>query len=169
MTAMATGAVLNNQSGVHGANNWRSHAKLTWQAVVRFGASIAVERFWAGMSNVSGVTLLGTDTPGTATYGVAAFRYSTAAGDTTLKAVTSNGATQTVADTGVTVAVSTSYKLEMRWDPALGATFLVNGSVLATLNTTLPAGTLWRPCAMLQTLEAVDKSIGCGWLYTEQE
>jgi hypothetical protein len=121
------------------------------------------------MSSVSGVTLLGTDTPGTATYSVAAFRYSTAAGDTTLKAVTSNGVGQTVTDTGVTVAINTSYKLEIRWDPAAGTTFLVNGATYVINNATPPAGVVWRPCAMLQTLEAVDKSLACGWLYTEQE
>lgn len=169
MTTMATGAVLNNQAFINANTIWRWASRMKWQAVVRPGASIAVERIWAGLSSVTSATLLGLDTPGTSGHNVAAFRYSTAVPDTNWQAVCSNGSSQTIVDTGIAVAASASRKLEIRWD-LTQALFFIDGVLKATIAATLPLSTAFaRQMAGVQTLEAVDKSLAVGWLYNESE
>jgi hypothetical protein len=76
------------------------------------GTSLALLRAYVGWAT-TWATLLGTDTPGTATLSGAAFRFSTAAGDANWQAVTFNGASQTVVDTGVPPVVAVSQKFEI--------------------------------------------------------
>ena len=169
LTSLTSGAVSGNQGAVHGAANYRTGNRITWQAYVRPGAVITVARVWAGVFNVSTVTLLGSDLPGAAGQFGFGFRRSTAIPDTNWKAVTSNGAADTVVDTGIAYAASTGYELQIEWEPAAYARFSINGAVVATVTATLPVGASLRQGAGVQTLEAVAKQFDVGWLYIEQE
>lgn len=167
--SMTTAGTLDAQGLVTGVGIHRWSQKPLFQCLHVTGASIAVCRQWVGLASVAWATLLTLDTPGTSTHSGAAFRYSTAATDANWKAVTFDGASQTIVDTGVPVVASTAYKFEIS-DNGNATTFLINGIVVASIATTRPAATVACRMGMgIQTLEAVLKIASFGWLFCETD
>lgn len=106
-----------------------------WHFVMKTGGSIATQRIWIGAGN-AGLTNEDTPTAGN----VLAFRYSTSVPDTNWIAVSVDGAASVgTTDTGVAVATDTRYyfKIDMR-DPT-SVKYYINGSLVATRTTQLPA------------------------------
>lgn len=98
-------------------------------------------RIWFGLQN-NGLGALGTDTPGATSAGTTLlFRYSTPGGDTTWHATSADGASDTATDTGVAVTANTRYALRIRVVTTSSVEYSINGTLVATLTTTLPAGT----------------------------
>lgn len=122
--------------------------------------SIAVCNIWAGLLSATP----GADDP--AQHG-AAFRYSTAAGDTNWKAWSNDGSGGgTITDTGVAVATSTLYSFAIVVESTSSIKFYIstdNGvtySLVATHTTNLPTSSQGMDCWLqMQTLENVAKSI----------
>ncbi len=105
----------------------------TFATRVRTSASgIASQRIWIGLaaSNPSGSA--------TPTANLASFRYDTGAGDTTWKCVSSNASTNTVVDSGVTVATSTTYDMFVDSSDPSKLVYTINGAIVATITTNLP-------------------------------
>jgi hypothetical protein len=103
-------------------------------AKIQTGSNIAAQRIWIGLHSAAPGN---SDSPATS---LVAFRFSTVAPDTNWMACTKDGTTLNAVDTGVVVAVSTNYLLEITVNNTAGtAEFKINGSVVATLNTNLPA------------------------------
>lgn len=170
LVSLTSGAVSGNQGAVHGALNQRTANRMTFQALVRPGAVITLARAWVGLWEVAVTTILTAgDTPGASAHFGFGFRRSTAIPDTNWQAVVSNGAADTVVDTGVAYAASTSYELQIDWEPAASAQFSINGVLKATVAATLPTGSLLRMGAGVQTLEALGKQFDVGWMYCEKE
>lgn len=91
-------------------------------------------RCWIGVSSNSSLTV--SDTP-TGSY--AMFRFSTVAGDTHWKCVTSNGTSQTVTDSGIT-ADTNSHRFGIQFDDANSkVNFYIDGVLVGTNATNLPA------------------------------
>lgn len=110
--------------------------------VLKTGAAasdIANLRIWVGIQ--SGAGALGTDTPGASGVSTLLFRYSTPAGDTTWQATSADGASDTVADTGVVVAVDTRYVMRIKVVSTTSVEYYIDDVLVATLTTTLPAAT----------------------------
>lgn len=97
-------------------------------------AAITSMRFWSGFFSGSPTA---SDDPAVH---LAAFRYSTGAGDTDLMACVKDGSTLNAASTGVTVATTTKYDLRIELDSA-EVRFYVNGTLTNTLTANLPAAT----------------------------
>lgn len=102
--------------------------------------SNTTRRFWVGLTSYTGVfnnATFATDTPN---QGYVAFRFSTAAGDTTWKAVAGiSNVAQTVVDTGVAY---TGNAMQFDIAPSAGGTavnFYINQNLVATISTSLPA------------------------------
>jgi hypothetical protein len=126
-------------------------------------AQTAVVRAWVGLSNVGFATMAGADDP--AAQDFAAFRYSTAAGDTTWKCCTKDAATIGITDSGVPIDTN-FHRFEISFN-GTSAAFKIDGVTVATRTANLPrATTLMCHGAQLQTLEAVAKNIAVGWVYT---
>jgi hypothetical protein len=159
-------ATLNAQAGVTGGSTIRWSQKPLFQARIMLGTSLASLRAYVGML-ATWATALGLDTAAASLAG-AAFRFSTAAGDTNWQAVTCNGSGQTVQDTGVPPVVAVSQQFEI-YDDGTTTFFKINGVPVATSASTRPAATVApRKGAALQTLEAVAKTIDVAWLMDEQ-
>ncbi len=121
-------------------------------------------RIALGYSNTSTVTadLLGA---GAAAHG-AYFRFSTAAGDTTWKVITSNGSSDTVTDTGVTPVSGTTNKFAMDLSNPANVKFYIDGALKGTNSTTLPnASILLQLQEGVRTLTTSAASYGLGSMY----
>lgn len=104
---------------------WGTDKATEWECRIVTGASIADAIIWAGLKL--------TNTPVVATDNDQAFfRYEAGVNDGEWQAVSSIGGTDTAADTGVVVAVSTAYHLRIAIDAARIARFYVNGVLVAT-------------------------------------
>ena len=123
--------------------------------VMKTGAGatdIANLRIWAGLhSNGS----LATDVPGSLGISGLAFRYSTVAGDTTWQATSFDGVGDTVTNTGIAVTANTRYVLRIKVVSTALVEYYINGSLVATLSTTLPAAATNIFFAFLHTVNAV--------------
>jgi len=107
-----------------------------WQIIQ---VDLATVRTWIGLSNIynGNVGNLVSDTPSIPVIG---FRYSTVAGDTTWKAVCTNGTTQTTVDTGITVD-SNPHSFGISVTPtSIG--FTIDDVLVATITTNIPANTV---------------------------
>ncbi|HRF94837.1 MAG TPA: hypothetical protein PLZ51_06580 [Aggregatilineales bacterium] len=126
-------------------------------AWLRTSSSIAVLRWYVGI-HTGGIYGAADNLASTGVSGVV-FRYSTVAGDTGWRPVTSNGTTQTVhAQLGGNIAVSTAYKLSM-WIVNNVAYFVVNDSAYFSTALTMPSSTASLGWSIhLQTQEAVAKN-----------
>jgi len=152
-----TGAYFQYTTGTTTGNcgGWSSSAaqvRTGWAPVVfhakfRTGTSIADYRFWCGMFSA---TPMASATPAVHMVGL---RYESGT-DTNWRAVTAAGSTPTTADTGVAVAVSTDYEVIITVN-ADAAKFYINGTLVATIATTLPTTTtnltLWVQCCTKTT------------------
>jgi hypothetical protein len=131
---------------------------------VRTATAISTMRIWVGLSS----NISGTDNP---TASTAAFRYSTAAGDTNWMACTrrvANGST-TCVSTGVPVVADTKYDLGVDCSVDPICVFTVNGAVTNTVNgvTTLSPDTGGIQANIyIETLAAVARTFyfSRGWV-----
>ena len=102
------------------------------------GASIAATcRYKMGLTSAAGWTTSDTETAGSS---YIMFRYLTSS-DTTWKLITSNGASTTITDTGVTPATSTEYRVSITSTSSLVTCSITVGGVTTTVtsSTNLPA------------------------------
>ena len=123
-------------------------------------------RCWIGAIDASIATPLGandlqTDTPAHAFIG---FRYSTAAGDTTWKAVCTTGSVQTTVDTLV-VPTTTGHVFEMRGVTG-GVAFYIDSVLVATILTNVPTVVL-RIINDIETLTTATRSMNVAYMYWE--
>lgn len=105
----------------------------TFATRVRTSSSgVTSQRIWVGLaaSNPSGSA--------TPTANIASFRYDTGAGDSTWKCVSSNASTNTITDSGVTVAASSTYDLSLDTSDPAKVVYFINGAAVATITTNLP-------------------------------
>jgi len=112
-----------------------------FEFVIKTGAGagdIANQRIWAAFTTAAAL-----DQADAGVGNTIGFRYSTGAGDTNWQAVSRNATSglNTVTDTGVAVAANTRY--EFRIDARNSASILmyINGTLVATMTTTLPVVT----------------------------
>lgn len=137
-----------------------------FHAKIRTGTDVANTRLWCGIFSAA---VTNVDTVAGATE-AAAFRYSTVAGDAGWMGVTKDATTQaTPVSTGVGVAVSTAYDLEIWVDSGNGVVyFSVNGSTPVSLSSNLPQTTTelgWMVTAITTTASA--KTFDISRVYVE--
>ncbi len=127
------------------------------------GSTVNV-RFWVGLSGLPGLEM-GSDTPN---LNLAAFRYSTAAGDTNFQCVTCvGGGACTVTNSGVAADMS-RHLFEVGWT-GTAYQFKIDGNTVCTNTTNLPgSGQTYGPVVRLRTLEAVAKTLDIGGVYLEK-
>lgn len=159
MISFATAATTDTQAGVRTALN--NYVRGLWSPrlvlPIRTPASVANVRIWAGFMDAD---LDAVDSP--TTQKVVAVRFSTAVPDTNLQFVTCSGAAVTVTDTGVACTASTDYEIDIE-RRAGDYRLLINGTVRATVSTTLPANSSFMGVqAIARTLENVAKTLYVG-------
>lgn len=136
-----------------------------WRAVFRCKMNqTANVRYWIGIGagTLAGAGTYATDTPNTS---YAMFRFS-ATTDATIKAVCGTAtASQTVANTGVSVDTTASHIFEIAYD-GTSVYFYIDGALVATIGTNLPAtSTLISSGAACDNKNtANDVSIDVAWL-----
>jgi hypothetical protein len=119
---------------------------------MKMSADISSQRVWFGL--FSGDPMA-SDLP---VLHIAAFRYSTAAGDVNWQAVTGGGAAA-VTDTGIAVVADTIYVLKMQVNITT-VFFYINDVLVATRTTSLPTSTTpLRWILAIRNLVAVSRSI----------
>lgn len=124
---------------------------------MKTGSSIAGMRWYIGFHTGS-IYGAADNLAGTGVSGVV-LRYSTVAGDSGFRPVTSNGTTQTVGTALHTLAISTIYKIQIAIINGV-AYFSINDSVPTVVSATMPSSTAscgWS--VHLQTQENVAKSV----------
>lgn len=122
------------------------------------GADITVLRMWIGLTDATAPSPMNTDDP--AGVNQMAFRFSTAAGDTTWQCTTKDGTTQGVTNSGITVASNTRYEMRIDASDGTQVKFFINGVLVATRSTNLPTNTAnLQMIAQLRTLEAAVKNL----------
>jgi hypothetical protein len=133
-----------------------------FRAYAGLGATTNV-RFWVGLSGLPGLEM-GSETPN---QHQAAFRYSTAAGDTNFQCVTCvGGGSCTVTNSGV-AADANRHLFEVAWT-GTAFQFKIDNSLVCTHTTNLPAsGQTYGPIIRLRTLEAASKTLDIGGIYLE--
>jgi hypothetical protein len=129
-------AALTTRGLVEGNTSWTLGT--FWRAIFRCKMNqTANVRYWIGIGsgNIVGATAYGTDTPNTS---YAMFRFS-ATTDATIKAVCGTAtASQTVANTGVSVDTTASHIFEIAYD-GTHVNFYIDGALVAQITTNLPA------------------------------
>jgi hypothetical protein len=121
-------------------------------------------RSWLGFFNADPVA---TDTDSPATH-LVAFRYSSTVGSN-IYAVVSSGGTPVTADTGVAPSTSSPFEFEIVMGDS-SAVFLINGAVVATLTTGLPATTtLLAVRGTLRTLTGAQRIMRANYLLASQD
>lgn len=108
-----------------------------WQCRARAN-NTSNARYWVGFTSKTSpisVTTLAADDP--ASTSMCAFRFS-AGVDTHWQAITSNGSTQTIVDTGVAPDTSNSQLFEISFD-GTNVYFFINRTQVAKISTTLPS------------------------------
>lgn len=104
---------------------WGTDKEARWECHVKTGASIAAMILWLGLKL--------TNTPTVATDADQAFvRYQNGVNSGKFQACYSIGGTDTEADTGITVAVSTEYHVLVTIDADRVPRFWINGTLVAT-------------------------------------
>jgi hypothetical protein len=130
-------------------------------------SAITSTRLWVGLTSGELAALSANPTTQT----VAAFRYDSGL-DTgaTWRTVTCDGTAATVTNTGVAIAADSSYELRIEVDPAGSPIrFWVNGDLVATHTTHLPAATTdLGYTARLRTLAAASRALRFGRLAWSQ-
>jgi len=108
---------------------------------VKTAASIADVRLWVGYTS-NYLAIGGADAPTTCR--IAAFRFSTSAGDANWKCVTANTATPLVTDSGVAVAANAPYLMRIELDSATSTVrFYINSVLVGThVGGTFPIATM---------------------------
>jgi len=112
-----------------------TNAGFSFQTLLKVRNNTSV-RIWVGFMTGTFAQYEGVDTITTNTV---AFRFSTAAGDTTWQAFCSDGVTATVADTGATVSADGNYYLQFfKTNGTSSVVFVVNRGTPTTISTSVP-------------------------------
>jgi hypothetical protein len=159
---LLSGAVSGNESGLNGNAIYRSAAsrRLMLQTYAKLQETSNV-RAWICLTDQTLATQAGSDNPAG---NYACFRYSTPASDANWKAVTKDGTTQNVADTGVAIS-TTGTEFEIEFDDTNSKiNFRINGTLTNTLSANLPGAANLRYVVVAETQEAVAKNIRVAWL-----
>lgn len=120
-------------------------------------------RYWFGLLDANQITSGGAthntayqaDNP--TTTNTLAFRYSSAAGDTTWHCYASAGAGSTIADSSVAIDVTASHEFEIRQTTPGTILYLIDGTQVCSLNTNIPASPNY-----LYFMQMVDNLVGTG-------
>ncbi len=126
-------------------------------------ADTTLQRHWVGGFADNAATVAGSDTPGNH---LAAFRYSTAAGDTKWQCCTCDGTTQSSADSGVTADLAWHEFMIQRIGSSVY--FYIDQVLVATKTTNLPNSFL-VPTAMIVTLTTAARIMDYQYFYGEQK
>ncbi len=143
MIDFPTLAVSNDVAGFKGPyTSTRFDYRPRFTATIRTGSSIADQRIFIGLSNadISGVATLA----GLNSNKVIALRYDTGLSDTTWYWVTSNGSTAVAGAMDVSVAINTTYVMDIDFTRSGGVVFRINNEIINTNQiptATLPSGT----------------------------
>lgn len=133
------------------AVSWKPSNQPNMATTVKTGASITNCTFWAGLKL--------TNTPVVATDNDQVFfRYQNGT-NTTWQCIYSVAGTDTTVDSGVTVAVSTQYRLWITVDASGVATFWINGSQVAQSTALTAAAALIPYVGVLSATDATAKSL----------
>lgn len=162
MMNLVSAAVSGNEAGLNGNVNYRSAAsrRLLLQTYAKLQETSNV-RAWICLTDQTLATQAGSDNPAG---NYACFRYSTPASDANWKAVTKDGTTQNVADTGVAISTSGT-RLEIEFDDTNSKiNFRINGTLKNTLTANLPGAANLRYVVVDETQEAVAKNIRLAWV-----
>ncbi len=104
---------------------WGTDQETVWEGHIKTGSAITNEVLWAGLKLTNTATVATDDDQ-------AFFRYAPATNSGKWQAVYSIGGTDVSADTGITVALSTEYRLKVTIDSARIARFYINGVLVVT-------------------------------------
>jgi hypothetical protein len=167
-SAATTGSGTGIVTAGAGANPTTTFAYLPkFTAVVRTGSSIANIRIVVGLEDAEdqgNSTLAAFNT-----HRLAMFRFDTGLSDTTWHSLNSDGTTAVAADTGITVAINTTYVLQVDATTAGVLVYRINGNVVGTTTSHVPTGTTGIIYGVAGvTLENVAKSLEIGRLSIEQ-
>lgn len=99
---------------------WSTNDEIHWGCLITTGTSVANTTIWAGLKKTN-VSAIADDT------NQAFFRYEAATNSGTWGAVSSVGGDDIVQNTGLAVAASTNYKLEIKIDSSQNISFYING------------------------------------------
>lgn len=112
-----------------------------WFTKIQVRSTASPSRYWIGFSDQSESTAPSVFFSNTPAANFVGFRFSTTAGDTAWQAVCQTGSgNQTVVSTGVTPNSSTPQVLEVvPTNSGATVTFYINGILVATISTTVPA------------------------------
>ncbi len=130
-----TGTVLNNTANCNGTGTYYNRSRNPKARFRIYLSDLVLRSTWVGLASaaLSG----GAADPAGSRF---AFRYDTTQGDATWKATTKDGATQTVVDTGVAPLTARGQYLDIVVDDVgANAKFYINGVLVATIITNLPA------------------------------
>ena len=121
-------------------------------------------RYWLGLTDQTFATMGGSAAPGG---NYVAFRYDTSAGDTTIQCVVSRSGSQTIADSGWSLAGASQRIYEVHAVDSSHTIFKINGAEVCDVDAGPGSGTLGMH-ASLTTLDSVTKTLSMFWLYVEQ-
>ncbi len=161
----ATSTANNNVASVSGNTNYDTSDNPAYQTVVDLDATTN-RRVWVGLTSQTSATMGASATPA-ASY--AAFRYDTSAGDTNWMCVTRGGAAAPTATNSGIAASTTAVELEVILVQTTVAEFKINGVLVCTVSTTLPAAsTLMRYSNSITNLaNGTARTLRTGWVYVE--
>ncbi len=104
---------------------WGTDQETVWECQIKTGSAITAQVIWAGLK-LTNTSVTATDDD------QAFFRFAPSVNSGKWQAVYSIGGTDVAADTGVTVAVDTVYRLKVTIDSARVPRFYINGGLVVT-------------------------------------
>ncbi len=133
---LETSTTINSTASLaHNGLAWRTGRNIRFWSYSGIDVTTTV-RFWAGFTDRTVATQLGSDDPASAN--IAAFRYSSAAGDTNFMCVVKDGTTINATSSGVAIDTSNHY-LEVHEDVAAGNyKFYIDNALVCTKSSNLP-------------------------------
>lgn len=134
------------------AATWGTGARPAYGTRVYAGSNIASATYWAGLK-LTNTSVTATDND------QVFFRYQDSVNSGKWQAVYSVGGTDYELDTGVTVAASTAYKLEINVDADRIARFYINDQLVNTASVALTASTNLIPYVGVQAGAAAAKAL----------
>ena len=156
-----TGTTSGNTAGRNGALNYVTGRHIDQLTYAQAAQTTSI-RWWSGVSDQTFATMAASDTP---TGNYAAFRFSTGASDTTYHCLTSTGSTQQDQSSGVTADTNFHY-MEIKFDDANSQVlFYIDGSLVCTNATTVPASsTALRLAQGATTLTNAARNAEIAWV-----
>lgn len=119
----------------------RSQLRPFLQFRIKTGGDLTSQRIFIGASSsITNAGLGDADLPGTTNgASVAVYRYSSVAADANWQAITAQGTTETVTNTGIAVTATTVYRFRIEFVTATIVLFYINDILVARHETNVPA------------------------------